>query len=140
MCKVHFDPDVYKPFVVDLYHGDTKPENVEAYLNKFIAEVSTLQNDGISISDRNFQVKIKCFIYDTPARAFLKCTIGHTGFNACERCTVQGYKEGATTIFPIVYSAERTDASFRGTTQPTHHNDVTALLRILAISISNHAV
>ena len=133
VCKIHFDPDVYQPFTVSAYLGESKPKYVELYLGKFIDEVNLLQRDGIIISGRHFEVKIKCFICDTPARAFLKRTIGHTGFNACERCTVQRFKEDGTTVFPNANASERTDASFRTREQATHHHGDTPLLGIFPL-------
>lgn len=38
---------------------------------------------------------IMAFIGDAPTRSFLKCTKGHSGYYACERCTIRGtYKNG----------------------------------------------
>ena len=37
-----------------------------------------------------FDIRIKCFIADTPARAAIKCVKGHTDFNACEKCIIRG--------------------------------------------------
>ena len=74
--KVHFDPDIYKPFAIAVYFGETNPRSTEAYLSQFIEEINGLQENGINISGRHFDVRIKCFICDTPARALLKGTIG----------------------------------------------------------------
>ena len=113
-----------------MYFGETKPRSTETYLSQFIEEINGLQENGINISGRHFDVRIKCFICDTPARALLKGTIGHSGVNACERCTVHGFKEGCTTVFPSADSVERTDESFRARTQAGHHNNETPLCRI----------
>ncbi len=45
-------------------------------------------------------VIIHCIAYDAPARAFLKCTMNHTGYHSCERCTVEGAWDGR-----VVYSS-----------------------------------
>lgn len=67
--------------------------SADDFLEEFILEVNYLCEQGINISGRHYQVSIKCFVCYTPARAFLKCTVGHTATNACERCVVQGNKE-----------------------------------------------
>ena len=131
LCKVHCNPDVYQPFPIAIYSGDSKPADVNLYLAEFVDEISNLQRTGIEIDGNHFHVRIKCFICDTPARALLKSTIGHTGTNACERCTVQGIRLEGRTVFPVVNAAERTDESFRGRNQANHHHDITALLRIV---------
>ena len=33
----------------------------------------------------NLKVVIKAFVCDAPARAFLKCVKGHSGYDSCER-------------------------------------------------------
>lgn len=63
-----------------------------------------------------------CFICDTPARAFVKQTKGHTGFYACERCTVKGYRIGRRTVFPLDEGEHRTDSSFRNQENKPHHH------------------
>lgn len=37
-----------------------------------------------------FAVKIHQMILDAPARAFLKCIMGHSGYFSCERCEEEG--------------------------------------------------
>jgi len=59
--------------------------------------------------NRQFYVSIKAFICDRPARAFLKCIIGHGGYFACERCPVQGKRKYGRTIYPITNNELRTD-------------------------------
>lgn len=130
MCKIHFDPDIYKPFTVSVYFGQSKPKEASAYLEQFINEINFLHQCGLEIQGRYLRIKLKCFVCDTPARAFLKCTAGHTSFHACERCSVQGFKENRRTVYPSVVAKERTNKSFRQRLQPGHHNKETPLLRI----------
>lgn len=129
-CKIHCDLDIYEPFAVAVYFGKTKPKLVEKYTDQLIVEINNLLRSGINIEGQQFDVKIKCFICDTPARAFLKGIIGHTGLNACERCEVEGCKVDNTTVYPSVNSDERTDQSFRNRTQAGHHNKETPLHNI----------
>lgn len=49
LCKIHFKPDIYKPFLVSLYFGDTKPYNVNKFLFEFVNEINNLQRHGIMI-------------------------------------------------------------------------------------------
>ncbi|KYN01402.1 hypothetical protein ALC62_07806, partial [Cyphomyrmex costatus] len=107
LCKVIYDPDIYSPFPVTLYYGDTKPGNIDEYLNDFIEEINLLQKDGIYIDEQKYAVQLKHIICDIPARKFLKQIKGHCGYAACER-----YQ------------------SFREQRQEEHHTNISPLLRI----------
>lgn len=76
-------------------------------------------------------MKLKCFICDTPARAFLKCTVGHKGKNSCERCKVMGKSVERRTVFRNTEATERLDASFRSMHQASHHHKPSPLLNVL---------
>ncbi|XP_065645476.1 uncharacterized protein LOC136075954 [Hydra vulgaris] len=39
---------------------------------------------------KQLQVTIKAFVCDAPARAFVKCIIGHSGYHSCDRCMAVG--------------------------------------------------
>ena len=131
LCKVHCDIDVYEPFSAAIYFGELKAGDVNSHLAEFVDEINYLQRNGIEISGNHFHVTLKCFICDTPARAFLKSTVGHCERNACERCTVEGIRLEGRTVFPSVVAEERTDQLFRGRNQPDHHHEITPLLRIV---------
>lgn len=130
-AKIHFDPDMFKPFPVGIYYGHSKPASADAFLHDFIIEINDLQENGMIISVRHFEVRLKCFICDTPARAFLKGTVGHTARYACERCTVRGRKmDSLTTVYKSTNCEKRTDESFRGMNQREHHHRPSPLLQI----------
>ena len=81
-------------FVVALFCGKSKPESVDEYLKDFIEELINLKETGIIHQGKKFNVNVKCFSCDAPARAFLKCIAGHSGYNSCERCTIKGSWSG----------------------------------------------
>lgn len=130
MCKIFHDPDIYKPYPVTIYCGNNKPRSVLRYLEKFINEINHLQRSGIIVNNRQFYVSIKAFICDRPARAFLKCIIGHGGYWACERCTVKGIRQSNRIIYPITDVESRTDISFRAQSNAEHHIGMSPLLDI----------
>ena len=58
-------------------------------------------------------MSLKCFVLDAPARSFVKCIIGHAGYNACERCTIEGSRVQHRTVYLNNDSWEkRTSAEF----------------------------
>lgn len=59
-------------FVIGIYYGTGKPKNLEEYLRDFVAETKTLLDNGIRINNKNVCVKIRGFVCDSPARAFIK--------------------------------------------------------------------
>ena len=62
----------------------------------------------------HFEVAVPdAFICDAPARAYLKCVKGHTGYYGCERCTVKGVHENRRVTFPELSAELRTDEKFR---------------------------
>lgn len=54
LCKVFFDPDIYEPFPVAIYSGDTKPMSVDEYLHDFVEEINELFAEGIIIKEHRF--------------------------------------------------------------------------------------
>lgn len=62
-----------KPMVVAIWSGEGKPTNCNDYLKPFVEEMNILLDDGISINGCKIQIAIRCFICDSPARAFIKC-------------------------------------------------------------------
>lgn len=132
LCKVFNQPDIYKPFLVAVYCGKQKPSNVNNYLRKFVTEVNHLQDVGIRINDVFFEISIKAFICDRPARAFIKSIKGHGGYWACERCEVKGQRVDRRTTYPIRHNQciPRTNNSFRNQRNAEHHTGVSPLLEI----------
>eukprot|EP00111_Clytia_hemisphaerica_P013454 TCONS_00039496-protein len=78
------------PFVISLYTGEGKPNNCSEYLDDFLKEYKELRDHGFVFEDKQYFVKIWCMLCDAPARQFIKCTKGHGGFYACERCVIKG--------------------------------------------------
>lgn len=60
------------PFVIGVYFGIGKPKNLKEYLEDFVVEMKNILQYGLEIKSRNIPVKIRCFICDSPARAFIK--------------------------------------------------------------------
>lgn len=63
--------EIKKQFVIGLYYGLSKPDNVCQYLEDFINEILEISRNGIQCSDKIFQLIIDSVICDTPARLFI---------------------------------------------------------------------
>lgn len=55
--------------------------------------------NGMYINGHNIQCRIKALICDTPAKAFVLCVKGHTGYSSCTKCTTEGEYVG-NRLFP----------------------------------------
>lgn len=60
------------PEIVGVYCGQGKPKNLESYLRDFVNEFKELLSNGFIYNGCILNVKLKCFICDSPARAALK--------------------------------------------------------------------
>ena len=70
------NPSVCKPFAVVVFYGSGKPKNQNEFFKEFISELNYLLQNGIFLS-QHFDVKIRSFICDTPARSAGKFVKGH---------------------------------------------------------------
>ena len=115
--------DSFEPFLVALYYGKRKPSSLDEYLKDFIDEYQILQENGITFGRCTLQVTLKAFICDAPARAFVKCIKGHTGYYACERCTIKGYhKNGRVVLCSNDVHPLRTEEEFHDQEYTDHQN------------------
>lgn len=135
-----------KNFFVQIYKGSSKPHSAEIFMRPLLDEIHELLRNGLAVSangvTKMFRIKIDKFILDAPARAFLKCIIGHSGYFSCERCEEQGEylckvekniksnsskvkkKSNAGHVCLIGTNAPlRTDESFRNQENKEHHHD-----------------
>ncbi|EFN82089.1 hypothetical protein EAI_00989, partial [Harpegnathos saltator] len=66
-----------RPYVVGIFVGSGKLDNLDKYLQEFISEILKFQNNGLVLNGVMHEVYIRCFICDAPARQYLKRIIGH---------------------------------------------------------------
>ena len=112
-------------FLVGLFFGDGKPNNVSEFLNKFTDELVSMDR-SMKINDVDCSVLVESIICDAPARAYVKGIKYPGGHYACDRCTVKGDHDmksfGGTRYFEIDCD-ERTDHSFRSQQHSYHHRE-----------------
>lgn len=115
-----------KPFAIACYCGDSKPSSVQEFLKDFVNEASILK-DGFNIKGINYKLNIVNFNCDTPARAFVKCVIGHNGYYSCEKCTQKGTLVDRYVKLIEIGHSKRTDEDFVSQTQLRHHTGTSPL-------------
>lgn len=64
--------DQINPFVISIWCGESKPSNLNNYLNLFVAELNNVLMNGVCINNHQIKVHDRCFICDKPALAFIK--------------------------------------------------------------------
>ncbi|XP_064472847.1 uncharacterized protein LOC135387672 [Ornithodoros turicata] len=120
------------PFLAAAYIGKTKPSSAQEFLRHFVCEVKQLMESGLCLHGKMLKVAIGCFICDLPARAFIKCITGHTGYYACERCELRGHhsKTHKKRLYMDASAAKRSWVSFRNQVQREHHKGTSPLVEL----------
>lgn len=116
--------------LVGLYHGYKKPEDLNLFLEDFVEEVSQLVNSGFSVNGADYSVKLKGFVCDAPAKAFIKGIKHHTGSFSCTKCEQEGEFINNRMCFPDIHSKVRTDNAFRTRINEEHHRENSILENI----------
>lgn len=111
-------------FLIGAYVGAKKPSSVDIYLHDFIYDLKSLKETGIYLDGRVLKVKIRAFICDTPARAFLCDVVGHNALNGCMKCYQVGTKINNVTVFSSKSSDLRTDEDFCNRKQKEFHKEM----------------
>ena len=109
-----------KPFIVAIFYGKGKPD-VHEYLKEFCEEISFLHEHGIVIDGKKLDFNIRAIIADVPARSFIRQTVGHGAYFACDRCEVKGTYKNHSMSYEKLYSTCRTHISFINKTPTAHH-------------------
>lgn len=136
------------PMAVGIFYGEKNPENAQIYFEPFVAELKTILQNGIKINGFTLNVSIRCFICDSPARAFVKGmeiwrlriyyikpttptyilvsllpgTMNYNAIHGCQKCQIIGRHSAIshTVVFTKLQSEPRTDAVFRAGGYPLH--------------------
>ncbi|KAK3908495.1 Pentatricopeptide repeat-containing protein 8, mitochondrial [Frankliniella fusca] len=129
LCRLSATSFSYEsvPFLVSVFGGKTDPIPQE-FLKDFVCEAKDLETNGMKINGIRYEVYIKKFIADQPARAKLKCVNGEgpSSLVQCERCTIIGKHSDRITHFSgtevrVSQPTLRTDKTFRQRLQPAYH-------------------
>lgn len=71
LCNI-YNMSHIPPIIIGIYYGKSKPLSLQEYLMPFTDEIVYLINNGININSHMLNLKVRCFICDSPARAFIK--------------------------------------------------------------------
>ena len=115
-------------FPIALFCGQKKPP-LGPYLKDFVTECKLLCENGFTYMGRSYTLALDSLVCDAPARAFLKCTKGHSGYYSCERCEQKGvYHASGRLTLPEMNATERNYQSFLSMRNESHHHSESPLL------------
>jgi len=118
-------------FVIGVYHGHSKPNDANTFLQPFLDEMIDLTNNGFYFNDIYYTVNIHCIICDAPAKSFITKTKGHTGYNSCSKCCQEGEFLCNRICFPEVQNnILKTDDGFLRQEYDDYHQGISILLSI----------
>lgn len=109
------------PFIIGVWYGYSKPDDLEGYLSDFIEEIKNLTTNGYNFCGKNITFDIGNYILDAPARQFVKGIHSHNSAFSCEKCTIIGHRHRNRQVFLHDNAPLRTDESFHNRDQPEHH-------------------
>ena len=110
-----------QPFVIGAYFGKHKPNDIEAYLDKFIQDMKNLAQVPYDNNGKFIGIRIRNIVCDAQARVFVKKVKSCAGYFGCDKCTQSGVYTGSEMVFPEVDAPLRTDASFQEMRDEEHH-------------------
>jgi hypothetical protein len=127
----------FGPFLIAVYSGYGKPTSVNDFLKDFVNEMNVIQQRGLEYAGKQYSLNLTAVICDAPARAFVKCVKGHSGYSACERCVQDGvYTDGRMT-FPETGAKKRTDDEFRAMLYEDHQTAISPFSQLDIGCVSN---
>ncbi|XP_076248013.1 uncharacterized protein LOC143187657 [Calliopsis andreniformis] len=122
--------------MIGIYHGHEKPKNVNEFLNDFVHEAIHVINNGILINEQLYRIQIKTFVCDAPAKSFIKCVKGHTGYHSCTKCYSEGDFIHSKMCFPNIENIRlRSDTDFRLKIEEDHHTGFSILENIPGVNM-----
>lgn len=123
------------PMTIAVWCGTTKPTVLNDYLGPFVRELNHLLVNPVSIINHTIIVRIRCFICDTPARAYMKGIlnsigfhikrlfdsnkretsfgilgiVGHNSYQGCQKCMAEGvyFRSLHKMAFPRIAETDR---------------------------------
>lgn len=130
LCRSLTLESLNKPFIVGLFTAKGKPEPLDLYLQDFIEKLNEIIENNVQIGHKIFQIRIRSFICDAPARAFIKCCVNHNSKHGCEKCNAEGKYINNRMSFPYTSGPLRTKETFNEQIHEEHHKGISPLLQL----------
>lgn len=112
-----------RPFVSGCYAGKGDPTNIDDYMREFVEELKVITENGVYVTKDRIHKKFRfrCFIADSPARAYATGTMSHASYFGCPKCNQVCCMVGHKLYYQWFVGELRTDESFRNRDDMKHH-------------------
>lgn len=125
-----------KPIFIGIYKGARKLNDPNVFFEKFITDViAIMSNGGVYFRSSLILIKIRSFIADAPARAFILNHRGHMSYRPCSKCKVSGTQSNGRYVYNGVNHSVRTDENYKLKLDENHHKEGTSPLSVLPMGM-----
>ncbi|XP_036141155.1 uncharacterized protein LOC118645023 isoform X1 [Monomorium pharaonis] len=123
-CRIVNLQHIYtKPIIVRInYKGAQKPYDPNIFLEKFIADINRIMSSGgINCHGNKVPIRLRCFIADARARAFILNHRNHVSYHPCSKCKVSGKRYEGRYVFIGINHSSRTNEEYIRCLDEDHH-------------------
>lgn len=97
LCSNTVNKTVY---FVGAYFGYKKPTDSNIFLQFLVDDLINFINNGYIYNENIIKIRLFALICDAPAKSFVLCIKGHTGFYSCTKCVTKGKYINGRVCFP----------------------------------------
>lgn len=87
-------------YLIGVYFRHQKPTDSNVFLQSVVDDLINLISNGYIHAEKIIKIKLFALICDAPAKSFILCIKGHTGFNSCTKCLIKGKYVNNRICFP----------------------------------------
>ncbi|EFN75619.1 hypothetical protein EAI_00071, partial [Harpegnathos saltator] len=117
-----------KPLVVGIYKGPQKPNDTNIFFVKLVTDVRKIMSSGgIDFNGKKILIRLRCFIADALARAFILNHRGHMSSRPCSKCKIDDVRCERRYVFYNVDNSLRTDEDYINCLDEDHHKGTSPL-------------
>lgn len=116
--------DVY---TYGVYAGKGKPKSSNELLSQYVKEFEQIKTSGFHHNGRNYAIKSRAYIMDSPAKALVLEIKYPRGFSSCPRCKIRGFQKDNRMVFLSTTEDRRSDSEFRLRMDLNHHRTLAHL-------------
>uniref|UniRef100_A0ABD2XEQ3 DUF4806 domain-containing protein n=1 Tax=Trichogramma kaykai TaxID=54128 RepID=A0ABD2XEQ3_9HYME len=130
-----------EPEIVGVWKGDKKPTSAVELMKPFVDDVLVVLEAGGTVLYNNIKIpfQIRCFIADSPARAFIINHMGHNSRFPCCKCWIEGdyLHNSRVMVFPGIDHPLRSSESYKNKVDGEHHKEGEGVMEKILAGLVN---